>query len=588
MRNVCIKGLQTSYFARYGTMSDTNSIPAKIPAHKESPVELPSDAEKNVSLGVQNIEAVTQVWTKSALVTALIFIWLIYFVEGLLTSTQGALIPYVISDYASHSLIPTVSIISTILGGVTNFTIAKILDVFGRPTGFNVSLLIATLGLIMLAACSSVELYAAALVFYTVGNTGVQYTLSILIADTTSLRNRGLIQTLASIPYIITCWLGGPVSSAFLAGSGWPWAFGMFSILVPVISLPLVVMLFLGYTKAVKQNLASAPGTNRGVWQSVYYYCTEFDVLGVILLSGGAALFLLPFNLYGLQTMGWASPMIICMLVIGVALLVLFVLWERFFAATTFMPYSLLSDRTIIGSCLLSATLFFSYSCWVSYFPSFLQVVNELSITEASYVLNGNTVGSTIFALVAGLAIRYTGHFKLVTLFINIPLAVIGTGLMIYFSRPHQNVGYLVMCMLLNAFGTGFMTVSDEIAALSVVPHQQIAATVAILGFFGNIGAAIGLAVAGAIWQNVFPLRLATYLPPDELSNLAAIYADITQQLSYEPGSQTRLAIQRAYGDAQSAILVAATSVWAVGIVAVVMWKNVDVRSIIQTKGQVI
>ena len=564
-------------------MSDTNSIPAKTPAHKESPVELSSGEEKGVSLGVQKIEAVTQTWTKTALVIALVFIWLIYFVEALLASTQGALIPYVISDYASHSLIPTVSIISTILGGVTNFTIAKILDVFGRPTGFNVSLLIATLGLIMLAACSSVELYAAALVFYTVGNTGVQYTLSILIADTTSLRNRGLIQTLASTPYIITCWLGGPVSSAFLAGSGWPWAFGMFSILVPVISLPLVVMLF-SYRK---QSLASVPGKSRGVWQTVHYYCIEFDVVGVILLSGGAALFLLPFNLYSLQTMGWASPMIICMLVIGVVLLVLFVLWERFFATVTFMPYSLLSDRTIIGSCLLSATLFFSYSCWVSYFPSFLQVVNDLSITEASYVLNGNTVGSILFALVAGLAIRYTGHFKLVTLFISIPLAILGTGLMIYFSRSDQNAGYLVMCMLLNAFGTGFMTVSDEIATLSVVSHQQIAAAVAILGFFGSIGSAIGLAVAGAIWQNVFPLRLARYLPADELSNLATIYADITQQLSYETGSQARLAIQQAYGDAQSALLIAATSVWAIGIVAVLMWKNVDVRSIIQTKGQV-
>lgn len=115
-------------------MTHDNAVPGKEPT-VSSPLEL--DFEPAVDIhaqpGIQNIEAVTMVWSTSALITAYTMIWLIYFVEGLVSGTQVALSPYVTSAFAEHSLTPTISIVSYVIGGVTNFTIAKILDVFGRP-----------------------------------------------------------------------------------------------------------------------------------------------------------------------------------------------------------------------------------------------------------------------------------------------------------------------------------------------------------------------------------------------------------------------------------------------------------------------
>ena len=51
-----------------------------------------------------------------------------------------------------------------------------------------------------------------------------------------------------------------------------------------------------------------------------------------MLLSAGVALFLLPFNLYTLQAKGWRADLIICLLVFGIVLLIVFAVWERFFA----------------------------------------------------------------------------------------------------------------------------------------------------------------------------------------------------------------------------------------------------------------
>ncbi|KAL8678545.1 MAG: hypothetical protein Q9224_007106, partial [Gallowayella concinna] len=146
-----------------------------------------SVVDAHAQSGVQNIEAVTVAWTTNALIFAYIMIWLTYFVEGMLNGTTAALAPYVTSAFAQHSLTPTVGILSSVIGGVTNLTLAKILDVFGRPQGYLVCIVIATAGLIMMAGCNNVEAYAAAQVFYTVGNNGLQYSLSVFVADTSSL-----------------------------------------------------------------------------------------------------------------------------------------------------------------------------------------------------------------------------------------------------------------------------------------------------------------------------------------------------------------------------------------------------------------
>jgi MFS family permease len=97
-----------------------------------------------------------------------------------------------------------------------HFTIAKILDVFGRPQGFLLCIILASLGLVMMALYKHVESYAAELVFYTVGNAGLLYKLGVFVADTSSLRNRGLMVAFSISQDMVTCWLGGPVANVFV------------------------------------------------------------------------------------------------------------------------------------------------------------------------------------------------------------------------------------------------------------------------------------------------------------------------------------------------------------------------------------
>ncbi|KUJ15350.1 MFS general substrate transporter [Mollisia scopiformis] len=544
--------------------------------------------DTNFQAGVQNIEAVTVTWSMTWLVIAYALIWIIYFIQGLVSGVTGALLPYVTSAFALHSLTPTVGILSAVIGGVTNLSIAKILDIFGRPQGFVFCIVLTVLGLIMSAACNNVEAYAASQVFYTVGINGIGYSLSVFVADTSSLRNRGLMQAFAASPNLITCWLAGPISTSFLDGAGWRWAFGMFCIIVPVVTLPLFGLFQYQYSRAKKAGVISKRESGRTTCQSIVYYTREFDALGLFLISAGVAFFLLPFNLYYQQAKGWRSALIISFLVVGILLLIAFVVWEAFFASISFFPFALLRDRTVLGAGILSFTLFISNSCWALYFSSVLQVVFDLSVTHVSYVVQIQTVGSVLTSLAGGAVISYTGRYKPISLYFGVPITALGMGLLIYFRHPDQSIGYIVMCQIFISFASGVLIITDEIAIMAAAVEQQyFAVSIAVLGCFGSIGSAIGLTISSTIWQDILPKKLALYLPAEELPNLVMIYGDLTTQLSYPPGSPTRLAIQHAYGDAQKLLVIAGTAVWVLGFLAVFMWRDIKVTGIKQTKGTV-
>jgi hypothetical protein len=189
--------------------------------------------------------------------------------------------------------------------------------------------------------------------------------------------------------------------------------------------------------------------------QSVKYYLIEFDAVGLFLITAGLALFLLPFNIYSYQHKAFGSSMISCMIGLGVIVLAVFACWEKFGAKVTFVPFHLLRDRTVLGANLVAGIIFFGFYMWNGIFFSFLRVVPDLGVTEATYVGNIYSVGSCIWSFAAGILIAKTGLFKAQALFFGVPVMLLGAGLMIHFRQPDVNIGLIIMCQILIAFAGG-------------------------------------------------------------------------------------------------------------------------------------
>lgn len=423
-------------------------------------------------------------------------------------------------------------------------------------------------------------------VFYWIGYDGMQYVLDVVIADTSSLKNRSIAFAFSTSPYIATTFAGPALAESFLKHSTWRWAFGTFTIVVPVVAIPILVILALNSQKARRLGVLQREPSGRTFLGSIWHYAIEFDALGVFFLVAGLVLFLLPFSLATYQTDQWRAASTISMLVIGIVLLVVFGVYETYGAPKPFIPGRLLVDRSVLGACLLSATLFISFYCWDGYFTSYLQVVNGLSVADAGYLANTYSIGSCFWAFVVAYLIRVTGRFKWIA-WPGMVLQALGGGLMIHFRQPDNHIGYVVMCQIFIAFGGGTLVICEQMAAMAAVSHKEIAAILAILGMFASIGGAIGSSVSGAIWTNTLPGELMKRLPADAQADYATIYGSITAQLAYPIGSPVRDAIIGAYAVAQQRMCIAGTAILALGFVWIAMWKDYKVSEMRQTKGTV-
>jgi len=571
-------------------------VDAELSTNIKSVPEEDSDNEdlthKDMQTGVQKIEGMAQVWPKWALYFTYAWVWIIYFIDALEGPTGWSLTPYVTSEFSLHGLTALTGVVASLVAGLFRLPLAKLIDVWGRPEGLVISVVFMTLGSIMMAATNNVQMYAAAEVFAQTGGNARNYILSVLLADTSQLKNRGLIFAYIASPYLITTFTSGYFAQAMLDGPGWRWAFGTFAILHPVLNAPLIGILLYYQHKAIKAGIVPIRKSGRTLWQSIKYYAIEVDIFGLLLLVSGLAVFLLPFSLFPYQgsTLNeqWSSALVVSMLVVGFLTIIAFIIWEWKFAPVTFIPFHLLRDRTILGCCLIAAILFIEFYIWNSYFSSFLQVVPGLDLVQTGYVLNIYSMGSCFWSFISGIILRYTGDFKWQALFFGMPLTLLGVVLMIVFRQPDVNIGYIVMCQLFIAFGGGTLVITQQVGAMAATTHQYIAVVLAILSVSSSIGGAIGQSVAGAVWGGTFTSDLARFLPEETRVNATIIAGDLSTQLSYPLGDPTRIGVQNAYGNSQRLMLIAATAITALGFPVVLMWRAIDTRQRKQVKGRVL
>lgn len=180
--------------------------------------------------------------------------------------------------------------------------------------------------------------------------------------------------------------------------------------------------------------------------------------------------------------------------------------------------------------------------------------------------------------------VRYTGNYKWPAI-AGIPFSFLGTALLIYFRTPKSGVGFLVMCQVFNGIATGIWALTAQLAIMASITHQEIAVAIAIFGLFGSIGAAIGLAIAGGMWNNILPQQLYNRLPEGSKDQVATIFGDIVVQMSYADGTPERDAIVGAYADVQRKMVIAGACLIPLCMASVFMWKNINVKKLEDTRG---
>lgn len=193
------------------------------------------------------------------------------------STISSSLVNYVYSDFSAAPQVSTAYIMSTIIGGVLKLPLAKTLQLWGRAEALVFSTAVYTVGLIILAACSGPDAFAAGYVLYWIGYYCIYLILDIFIADTSGLRSRAFAFGFATTPFICTAFTGPLAAMHIYGNSGWRWGFGMFCIIQPAAFLPLAVVFKLYEKKAIKMGVWTSRSSGRTMLQSILHYIHEFD-----------------------------------------------------------------------------------------------------------------------------------------------------------------------------------------------------------------------------------------------------------------------------------------------------------------------
>ncbi|KAI0781782.1 drug:h+ antiporter [Abortiporus biennis] len=543
------------------------------------------EEEQDAHIGVKAVEAAEKVYGKYSKWFLFIGLALASYVYSLDGSTTYTYLSFATSYFGEHSLISSIQVAQSIIIAVGKPVIAKLADVTSRAYAYFAVLLFYVVGYIVIASARSVGAVAGGIVIYAVGYTGLQLLTQIIIADITTLKWRGLVSALTSAPFIINAFVGANISAQVLEHAGWRWGYGMFAILVPASLAPLIITLFWAETKAKKLGLVEealrrqAPGYVAPAQklvtfkQKVWRVAEQLDAIGLTLLGASVALILLPLTLSQTANDHWKNGSIIAMLVVGCVLLPIFGVWDFRFAKRPVVAWRFIKNRGVIGAAWIGFFDFVSFYLTNTYLFSFVYVVKPWSLVDMNYFSQTQTVALTVFGILSGLGMRFLHRYKYL-LVGGLCIRLVGVGLMIHSRGANSSDAELVWTQILQGMGGGFAAVASQVGAQASVTHADVAIVTAVVLLWTEIGGGVGGALAGAIWTNTMPKRLAKYLPNLSEADRDALFGSITDAVAYPRGDPIREGVINAYDETMKVMVIAATCLSVVPIILALFMPN--------------
>ncbi|WVQ89262.1 hypothetical protein IAS59_003015 [Cryptococcus gattii] len=537
---------------------DGNPVPSDLEINHLHQDDDKSSIEIEQTAGVTKIEALYLVfgngWKLWILWGSIALISITYCLSQMTTYYYTA---FATSAFGEHTVLGTISVITGIMAGVAKPFLAKLADLFSRPWALALSVFFYTIGYIVVAASKNVGDVAGGEVIYTIGNTGLDFITSILLADITSLQWRGLVIGLYSLPFIPFAFVAGNIADGINAYSanGWRWGYGMFCIMIPCVVVPAILVLFWADWKAKKIGALSLASSTyarekllmgqmverRPFFATCLYYARRIDAVGLLLMGFAFGCILSPFTLYTTAKGGYKNPSLIALLVVGGVLFISFCLWEWKMASHPIMPKRVF-NRTFICCLLIDWNYYLSGYLSDTYWSSWLYVVKDYNDKDYTYIMNILTVGLCLFSVLAGLVQRYTHKFN-------------GMGLNYLSVNGNMSDGVIVMSRVLISIGGGISVTSSQVACQGSVAHQDMALAMAILALWTSIGGSIGSAISASVWNRRVPEALTKYLgSTHNATEIAEIFGSIVIARTTEP----RDLVITAYNEAVKPLYLAA------------------------------
>ncbi|WP_432885214.1 MFS transporter [Kribbella sp. CA-245084] len=345
-------------------------------------------------------------------------------------------------------------------------------DRVGRRRTFQAGLVLFGIGSLLCGVASSIDLLIAFRVLQAVGGSMLNPVAMSIITNTfTNPRERAQAIGVWGGVVGLSMAVGPVVGGALVDAAGWRFIFW--------INVPVTVAAVLMTALFVPESRAAVPRRMDPVGQ----------VLVVLLLGG------LTYGIIEGRTAGWGSPLIIGCFVVCVSAAVTLVYYERrreeplleprFFRSAPFSGATLIA---VCGFSALSGFLFLN--------SLYLQSARGFTALHAGLLTLPMAAMTVVFAPISGWLVGHRGP--------RVPLVVAGTMLTasgLILSRLGTSTSTVQLLIGYLVFGLGFGMLNAPItnAAVSGMPRSQAGVAAAIASTSRQVGASLGVAIAGTV-----------------------------------------------------------------------------------------
>lgn len=318
-------------------------------------------------------------------------------------------------------------------------------------------------------------------------------------------RLRGLYFGLLEVVWAVACGVGPLLGGTFTELVSWRW---IWYINLPFSGFTFFILLF--YLDVHNPKTKMIEGLKAVDWLG------SFAILGVTLMT------LLGLD-FGGQTFPWTSPKVICLIVFGLLMIVVFYFSEVKVAKYPLMPLQMLRQRTQVAALVVGfihGTVFISGEY---YLPLYFQSVREASPFDSGLLLLPLVLPEALTGIVVGVLIHRTGRYREL-IWLGTSLLTLGYGLLIHLDA-HSSLGEIIGLQIIAGIGGGLLFEPPMIAIQVHVSQDDTATATAAFGFVRNLATSLGIVLGGVVFQNSMQLR-------EPRLRDAHLPANITQALS--------------------------------------------------------
>ncbi|KAI9849220.1 MAG: hypothetical protein M1838_000208 [Thelocarpon superellum] len=358
----------------------------------------------------------------------------------------------------------------------------KLSDIWGRKPIIQTAILVFFLGSALCGWATNINMLIGGRAVQGIGGGGLIILPNICVSDIFSMRTRPAFFALIGATWAIASGVGPIIGGALTQRVSWRWCF--------LVNLPVIGVVFFVVLFFLKLNTPKTP---------LVAGLKAIDWLGSISIVGGTLMLLLGLE-FGGETHPWNSAIVICLIVFGLLMAVIFAVIEWKVAQYPVIPLRIFSNRSnlaALGVCFCHGFVFIS---GLFYLPLYFQAVLGAGALLSGVYLLPLALTLSFSSAATGIIIRKTGRY-LEPIWLGMAIMTLGFGLILNLDAD-SSWAKIILYQMVAGLGIGPNFQSPLIALQAFISPRDIGTATATFGFTRNLSTAIGIVVGGVIFQN--------------------------------------------------------------------------------------